>query len=1170
MFNSISDFLQSDTKTNGLFLIDPSTGIGKTYQSCQAIYDYVYKKHGSSKIYFTTTLLKNLPVDELRKTYERNKNVNFEKDVLVIKSNGDFVKANFLNVKIPEEYQSEEYKTLQPLVQKVNDKSFAKSEQIYKEEIEKRFDNAEYAFRKYLRKLITVKIPGSVEEKKRVLRNDRRYNWIGKIYPTVFTDEYKIYFLSVNKLLTRNDTLIKPSCPFISVENLKNTIVFIDEFDATKETIKENIITEAVNTQNNYLDIVKELHSKLQGQNYKPAKSFYEPYHKYTEKNKNALTLEKLKTEIDSIYEKYAMFFNYKTNGNSVDRNRGFLFFDGSFRSFLKDNRYYIRTVIGDEEQQVKIYFENKDEYNQNKNPDTDINIYSLLREITAFLNTFARFIASWATQYAKYENEKRKQEDEHSSNIETFTFENAVETICDVFLRDGDLRGVLFNLVNANAMRNISYSNSVIEDYSFFNRGFKFFEFIDSDSHNEETKIHFIQVNSTPEKILLFMSKNCKVVGLSATAKIDSILSNYSLSYLKEELKENYVDFPESSYEKLISEQNKKWQKYTDGTIKISVKSVDEGKENKPLKERLSFITENKDLEKNFLLKLNNLDLNENNKVYYQNRYCNIFEVLKSFIEDEEIKSFLCLNMALPKENCAPFDIGLLKEFVSQYCEIHQKESSQIKVLSSKNYEEEKDKILDEFSEGKKIIVFSSYKTVGAGQNLQYKIPENEKDKIITLSNQNKTSEKDFDALYLGDITNVITNTTDVQNFGLKELLEFLFEAKYLYENNEISPRNLNQLVQVAFKAYSKIPDYATSLDYIRSCASVRRKATRDVIQAVGRICRTSNKKETVYIYTNNSVLTTINVNCVNNELMPPELKSLFDFAGKYSQKLPDEKVLIENEACRKSENANSYIKSMLQRNWTEHSIQLWKELRECVLKYPTASKETAENNKTVSKFYIQNYEQKSNYYFAQKGDFSDIRINLFQDYSVFKKELDSDFTLMNVSEESARLKAFFVYAGLREYFEQNGFAINFGNEDFILSPALFNNIYKGALGEVCGKFILEKELNTKLYEIENHDYFEFFDFELADGIFIDFKHWKNSIVTSKNSLIRQMENKLNAIGGKKVYVINILKEAEALDIVQTENVIEIPWLVDENGKPNEKAIKMLIGDLHDGNIQE
>lgn len=65
-------------------------------------------------------------------------------------------------------------------------------------------------------------------------------------------------------------------------------------------------------------------------------------------------------------------------------------------------------------------------------------------------------------------------------------------------------------------------------------------------------------------------------------------------------------------------------------------------------------------------------------------------------------------------------------------------------------------------------------------------------------------------------------------------------------------------------------------------------------------------------------------------------------------------------------------------------------------------------------------------------------------------------------------------------------------------------------------------------------------------------------------------MENKLNAIGGKKVYVINILKEVESLDIVQTENVIEIPWLVDENGKPNEKAIKMLIGDLHDGNIQE
>ena len=153
-------------------------------------------------------------------------------------------------------------------------------------------------------------------------------------------------------------------------------------------------------------------------------------------------------------------------------------------------------------------------------------------------------------------------------------------------------------------------------------------------------------------------------------------------------------------------------------------------------------------------------------------------------------------------------------------------------------------------------------------------------------------------------------------------------------------------------------------------------------------------------------------------------------------------------------------------------------------------------------------------------------------------------------------------MYKGMKDFFLENGFATYFGNEDLILSPVLFNNIYKGALGEVAGKYILEKELNTTLKDITNPDYFEFFDFELCNGVYIDFKHWKRTIITDPDALRKHITEKLHKIEEKKAYIINILKEDD-LDMMSTGDVIEIPYLIDEKGDPNKEAIKELMGEM-------
>ena len=51
-------------------------------------------------------------------------------------------------------------------------------------------------------------------------------------------------------------------------------------------------------------------------------------------------------------------------------------------------------------------------------------------------------------------------------------------------------------------------------------------------------------------------------------------------------------------------------------------------------------------------------------------------------------------------------------------------------------------------------------------------------------------------------------------------------------------------------------------------------------------------------------------------------------------------------------------------------------------------------------------------------------------------------------------------------------GYALKFEMNEYLLSPVLFHNIYKGALGEVAGKFILKRELGIimDVLEIAHH----------------------------------------------------------------------------------------------------
>lgn len=1168
MKSIIDNYINSEIISNGLLLADMPTGYGKTYTAARSIYDWVTKGKEEGKVFFITTLIKNLPIEDLKKAYkDAGNSKGYDKDVLVIKSNFDFVKDKILNVNIPQKFKSDAYYDLSNRINLYNQLELKKdsTSKLFKESIGQEIrEKLEKNFRMEIQNIIKKELPKGATERRNKIRNNKNYQWIGELYPTVFMNDYKVFLLTVDKFLVKNTTIIEPSYDFIQNAITDNAVIFIDEFDATKETMQNAIIKRAIDSQNDYIKLFKQIYRALQSHEF-PV-SLKKPYEEYLNEKPEKYTFNTLLDEASELYETYNLRYSYKTVSESIDRKQSFLFNDNSYHTMLRNKCNHIRVTPNEKDRQVKIYFENKNDYDKNRSSN-DIIVYGLVRGINSFLQKLKIFIFNWANKYSLSINRMRENDDDE------FTVENAMRTI----YRELDLSTSQIQLLMENlCIDKKENKKKLIADFSFYNVGFKYFEFVDNDDHLSQTIFNYVQIQDTPEKILLYLSKKSKVIGMSATATLDSVVGNYDINYLKKELNGNFFLVSDDVYEKIKEKLNVIWEPYHRGDVKVEVKILDYNRDNLLLGERLIEILGDRDYVNKYYNKISVL-VGENSYVW--KRYCNIMLAFKEFIQHDDIMSFFCLNMVLPESGKNNFDLDLLKELFDDIIKINNCNSllsaqESLYILKSHNFDEEKEEVLEKLSNGEKIFIMSSYKTIGAGQNLQYKIPQGGKFVQIYKPENNADSRvkfKDMDAIFLGDITNLAVNTYNCEKFEKSNMLKYFFQIEYLYQNDEINYSTLNELIKLGFKTYAKSNDcYQTASNKIKEAKSIRKQVTRDVVQAVGRMGRTYVKNSTIYLYTVEKLMDKFDADCLKGKLLSPEMQKLVEVKNNFGYKYTDEEETILNKAERVSSSGKNFIMRMLSRNWNDESMQIWKELRNIVLKYPTAGENEYTSNEIISKLYITSGSESKSYLFAQKGDFSDVIIDFYNDKLVFQNSKRcKDRNVSEVSEEDSRLKQILIYKGMKKFFLSNGWTINFKSDKYILSPILFQNIYKGALGEVAGKFILRQELGLDLNEIETADKFEFFDFEISAGVYIDFKHWKqnyreNDRIDKKAEIMRKLEE----IEGKRVYIINILADEGFADHKQNDGrIIEIPCLLNSNGTVNINALNLLKGEVNNDN---
>lgn len=1107
MYAAIKSYCENEN-TNGLFLMDMPTGFGKTHSVLKYIFESCLKEENKDRLYFfITPLKKNLPENELKHFFEKDgKTEEFQKKYLFIDSNSECAIKHYsekLKNQIPSEIaESKAFKHFEQEVeflQKQRNSGDYALQPLLKN-IENNFrEHTEPVFRRFIQEKLEI-FPDT-KHRIHAIKNDRKWKWVGELYPAVFTQERQIIFLSMDKFLRKNSPIVEPSYYFYNSNLIDNAIIFIDEFDSSKETILDYIISNGLQGKIDPICLFKSIYSALKTNDF-PNKLIISS--KTGKKSKNLENLLKyVHKKAEKIHKTYKLDFLHRTASDTENNDKNFLFQDYKFHSVLNGDNHYITSISDYKARQNIIHC------TQTKPEPEKYNIHSMLGELRGFIQLFQDIINQLAYHYQNVQNKQRQ------NGENELTQEEAVRSILDLFQLSEEDMDYLTVQIMSDKFR-IEQDEKVEFDQSIYEKGFRYYCFENSAQHHMRTRVMMCSFRNSPEKLLLQICKHAKVIGISATATLPTVIGNFDLEYLQAKLHERYYILPDEEYERLSQKFHHSQTGYQ-SQIQIHTELIETA--DYSVQTWLN-ILQDSDLAREVY---NFLEINvekENNSYYNHERYARIAMVFRKFLVHDDIQSMLCFLTKHPKDdNDTRLNLKQLRKVLKYVADsIHSDFNIKNSVicLTSNNYEREKKAIAARLSENEKLFVISTYQTIGAGQNLQYPIPDSLKGKLICSNSYPPREEKDFDAVYLDKPTNLLVNMKNLQE---KDFVKYIFQIQFLQENAELSMKDAVEYIRMAFCYYTTgkkrqiMPE-----ENIYYKKSIVMYATRIINQAIGRICRTNQKKEHIYIFADKRISDCIDLSVTDKRILNYEFLALIDkIKTMRAEKLVDINETLKNKAELASTRSYLKIYHMLEYEWTESTMKTWTELRRFLMQHPTASENEASKN-PVYRSYVKLPEKNNVLYYNQNED--------YQEVSIFFTQTQNTQIL---NAENTRLPRLMKWQALYEYFISQGYATAFQPNDYILSPPFWNNIYKGALGEISGSFWFQQVLGIQLEELTSPDEFELFDFKIEEKkIYIDFKNWNETTTRLFGEEIEKIRRKAKQCKCRYVIIANILTKKD------------------------------------------
>jgi len=1156
---NIQDFKNVvNNQITGLSIVPLRTGSSKTYTAM----DFISKFNNSEykRIIYITNRNNNLPIEELNDAFKRNKTSNMKNKVLVVKSNLDSIVENLPQTAVPSSYQSETYKEL---MKQIDTYSKHLQNDDLKEAAKNNIENGlEKDFRREVSKGLKKDALRQLEKNdsnlslkeymNKLVREETKFHWISEVYPTIFMEDYHVLMMNTSKFLTSYDTIISGAQQFLTAKRIiDGALIIIDEFDQTKRTLLDKIIDQAVG---NVGDVFKDFQSFQQIFDAEVSEGL-----KKIQNPKLKENFKKLKVRYDEIQNKFCTNKNWYLN--KINTVHELMFFDGRLNTFLgSDSKKRLYSRFSSESNEVVMNIALK------RNAEDNISILGAFQAINSFYRGVEYYFSELANEYMG--NQARV----HQNLDIKIDYSSALSTVTHIYNMNKKQSEIILNeTLYSKKDRNLSRKLLKYKTNSFYDYGMRLTFLENGIDHNLSTIFNTYTIWDTPEKIILYLANKAHVVGLSATAGIDSSLSNYDLNYLRECLSENYVNAID---EKLISSETLdelriQDAEYINQKIDVNVTStekvmdfMDQGSYSKPgdLDSILVKIV-GKEFARSDLRNIENSLQGRTIEKYLLTRYLEIIQAMATFFENKNLESFLCLNNKSAKADDKKLDLNFLKTIFDNFNKNYS-DNAVLFNLKGKGFSETKKQIKEQLHKGKRVFVLSTYQTIGDGQNIQYTPNNPEKLKCINKRNfsalDQRFTKKDFDGLYLGEITYVIENLNDSE-FTVERLLHYLFQIEYLSKSFDISFNEKYFLISQGLKRISGENKENNSKFYnnlnVLDKDSSRRKLLTTVIQAVGRLNRTFNKNE-ICILISDDLLKKLPYKDLEkmhqDGLLTREMLGISELLQrkKTASKSVDDKNHRKNAKYR-NEDCELFVQRILDGfSQTENndSEKIYDNLRDSVLNHPTLDKTELTG---YNEFYI---DINDSTYWIKKGDDPDF---------YFVKDINQE-SLKEISERTSTLPTLMKNPIILKYFEDNGWPTRFEIKGKMMCFYLFQYIYKAIIAEKAGIALLENKLNIKLKRFSKEGLFEKFDYEFMDGqVVVDFKNWNNFDKDFARE-IEHISNKLDEVNGKKAFIINLIDDGNYHPYTTNDNrIVIVQSLINKEGVLNNGNIKKIAQEI-------
>ena len=1236
----ISDIFRQfiDSHKTGLGIVELPTSIGKTYSTFECIAKYTedwaeyaktHERKGSFRqILFVTSRKNNLQngrrqsadgeddeLQGLRKAYANRGRLNeYDKEVLFLNALPEILKDNLQTLtssKVIQPYLCKlpEYEKLtKKVVQMATSQALQDDPELYAE-VSKEATKLYFEFRKRI-------LPAYRHEKKEArkmtladLGEIEGYDWLFKLYPDLLIPKRKVLLMSFNKLLDGR-VYERPACAFRSNQFLKNKIVIIDEFDSTKQTVKDSLAAEQSEHQVDFLQLFHNIYSGAKTIWASP--SFEEIDQKLEDIN---YSLEKVMERAEKRRLDYKLDYTYKTDGDLRDTNQAFIFMDNATRTITKTGGG-MQIIARPSDGSVSLLLCRQED----KLPG-DFYLDGTIRWVTGFLKQFANYVQRLASNYADQRNKESEETVESS-----MSFEDAFRSYLYKYgisrneMTPNHPTRLLMDMADASNISSSRRNSGLRQGYDYYVDGFTYYSMADAPHHDDNTIVFMVDIPITAESMLVKMSKSALLIGMSATAGIPSATGNYNLNWCQDNI-DDYIDLVEE-YPELAKEVDdflqKRYQPYKDGRITINTQIIDNGKvaqnqsnlygdgRTTPCKILQEWGIPNKEairIEARIKNSLRYASPKEYN--YCVLRYYNLLKVMLDFAGRKHMQSLIYLGSKAAdgiEDDEEPtgrnkFDKWMIRKLVSaanHLLKLGEDDRIDVAYVYAKGFDATMNNIRwrlsDKNTDGspktpERLFIISTYASVGVGQNMQYPAPDAYLQHLVRLTprgteNADTYRDKDIDGIYLGDITHLVSNFGN-DKITEKDLIMNIFQAEELNANWEITPETKEKNIRTAFNHLGE--SYPTPNE-LRPCESIRSERSRQVIQAVGRIGRSNQRCSEINIYIDSSVLYGLHKETLERRFTSPEMEEITNLFDKYNTfTATEQQLLILNRAAtmsdRTAEAVNRRRKAAQHEGYWESGVmEWWQEMRELVKKYPTATQEERDYIPFINFNYIDNggqpvceylFSANNRYYEHQRVWFGDEESfkHADEDHRPYSKSKDDRSPLvLPMSEENLRLSIILKYPGLRKWWISKGYAEHIEPKPYIISPFLYTEIYKGAVGEEAGKFILQNETGWHLSDITDSQKFENADFMIDDkpGEYVDFKHYSATTIREGSEELQRALGKLDSMGGTRMYIMNIIKAGG--DMVERpksffgNRIIVFQWMINEDGEANKYLKKLLL----------